>query len=61
VLQTTFVSYARDDSDAATKLVSDLRIDDCRPSRLKLNDLQWVDMFPDWNEGLSRLLRSIGV
>ncbi|HBH72377.1 MAG TPA: hypothetical protein DDY43_02825 [Synechococcales bacterium UBA10510] len=37
------------------------RLDDCKPSHQKLRDLNWVDLFPDWNGGLSKILKAIGV
>jgi hypothetical protein len=33
-----------------------VRLDDCAPSHLRLNDLNWVDMFPSWQEGIQKLL-----
>jgi len=33
-----------------------VRLDDCAPSHLRLNDLNWVDLFPSWQEGIQKLL-----
>jgi len=38
-----------------------VRLDDCKPSHEKLRDLHWADMFPKWEDGLARILRSMGV
>lgn len=35
------------------------RIDDCKPLEERLGDLHWVDMFPDYDDGLSRILTTI--
>ncbi len=35
------------------------RLDDCRPRHRLLNELQWVDLFPDWGTGLQKLLLAI--
>ena len=32
------------------------RIDDCEPKHPELHDLQWVDLFPSWDDGLKRIL-----
>ena len=32
-----------------------LRLDDCEVPRHIANKTQWVDMFPDWNDGFDRL------
>jgi hypothetical protein len=32
-----------------------LRLDDCRPDHDRLNDLQWVDLFPAWEEGIRKI------
>ncbi len=36
-----------------------VHLDDCRPSDIKLQDLQWIDMFPKWKEGLAQILATI--
>ncbi len=35
-----------------------LRLDDCTPSHEKLFELQWVDMFPTWDEGMRILSKA---
>jgi TIR domain-containing protein len=35
------------------------RLDDCRTSDYRLDELHWVDMFPNWEEGLAKILRAI--
>lgn len=37
------------------------RIDECTPSDERLKDLQWVDMFPSWSDGIEKVLRAIGI
>ena len=32
-----------------------VRLDDCRPQHLRLSDLQWLDLFPSWEEGVRKL------
>lgn len=34
-----------------------VRIEDCTPSHLRLNDIHWVDLFPSYGEGFTKLLR----
>lgn len=34
-----------------------VRIDNCKPHDSKLMDLQWVDLFPSYEEGLNKILR----
>lgn len=36
------------------------RLDDCEPSHQKLRDLNWVDLFPDWDGGLAKILKAVG-
>lgn len=38
-----------------------VRLDDCEPSHRRLMDLHRMDLFPDWEVGLTRLLRALGV
>lgn len=38
-----------------------VRLDDCSPSHERLRDLQWVDMFPSWDDGVEKILRAIRV
>lgn len=35
------------------------RLDDCQPKHPELLDLQWVDLFPDWDAGLEQILKVI--
>ena len=39
--------------------VTPVRLDDCRPSQLILNDLNWVDLFPSWAEGVQKIVRAV--
>ncbi|MCP4110944.1 MAG: toll/interleukin-1 receptor domain-containing protein [Desulfobacteraceae bacterium] len=36
-----------------------VRIDDCKPSHEKLDEIHWVDIFPDWKVGLRKILNTI--
>lgn len=38
-----------------------VRLDDCRITYDKLKDRHYVDMFPDWDNGLEQILRSVGI
>ncbi len=33
------------------------RIDECRPRHTQLTDLNWVDLFPSYDDGFSRIMR----
>lgn len=37
-----------------------VRLDDCEPPHSRLLDLHTVDLFPDWDAGVTRLLRALG-
>jgi hypothetical protein len=37
------------------------RLDACEAPHERLNDLHWVDLFPDWKRGKDKLLRFFGV
>lgn len=37
-----------------------VRLDACTPSHPRLNDLQWVDLFPGQQDGIDKLLRFFG-
>jgi hypothetical protein len=37
------------------------RLEKCKPVYEQLHDIQWVDMFPSWDNGLKRILRTIGI
>jgi len=34
------------------------RLDDCRPKHPELNELQWVDLFPDWKSGCDLIIQA---
>jgi hypothetical protein len=60
-----FQSELRYAMDCAARLPLDqtffipLRLDNCRvPSRIT-NSIQYVDLFPDWDQGVRRLIRSL--
>lgn len=36
-----------------------VRLDQCEPRHRQLRDLNWVDMFPDWDNGLEEILASL--
>jgi hypothetical protein len=36
-----------------------VRLDDCTPSHTRLNDLHWADMFPNWEDGLTKIVSAI--
>jgi len=36
-----------------------VRIDNCNPSHDVLNELHWVDLFPDWDSGIEKINKSI--
>jgi hypothetical protein len=36
-----------------------VRLDECEPSHARLNDLQWTDMFPNWEDGIRKIVSSI--
>ena len=36
-----------------------VRIEECEPTSIKLHELNWVDMFPDWNDGFQRIMETI--
>ncbi len=38
-----------------------VRLDESKPTNEKLYSLQWVDMFPSWEDGLARILSAIKV
>ena len=37
------------------------RLGDCQPAHPELRDLQWVDLFPNWDVGLGKILTVLGV
>lgn len=38
-----------------------VRLDDCQPTNGNLKDLHWIDLFPNWNAGVSQLLQALNV
>lgn len=36
------------------------RLDDCNPNHASLHDLHWIDLFPDWEEGIRNLFKALG-
>jgi hypothetical protein len=36
-----------------------VRLDDCKPTHERLNGVTWVDLFPQWRPGLSKLRRRL--
>jgi TIR domain-containing protein len=36
-----------------------VRVEPCAPKHRELNELQYVDMFPDWEEGLAKIRKAI--
>jgi hypothetical protein len=36
------------------------RLDNCKIFHPRLNQLQWVDMFPDWNTTVRRIIQAMG-
>jgi hypothetical protein len=37
------------------------RLDDCEIPYERFNEIERVDLFPDWDEGVKRLLRTLGM
>jgi TIR domain-containing protein/uncharacterized protein DUF4062 len=44
--------------ESAVSLIP-VRIQDCNPAEERLLELQWVDMFPDWENGVSQIVKAI--
>lgn len=38
-----------------------VRLNECKPSHDELSDLNWLDLFPDWNKGFYKLLQALGI
>ena len=36
-----------------------VRLDDCKPLDEELQNIHWIDMFPDWRNGFVRILKAI--
>ena len=37
------------------------RLDNCEPSHKALQNIQWVDLFPEWNGGLRKVFRAMNL
>ena len=57
---TTALEILQEFPDNETFIVP-ARLDDCRPSHKLLNELQWINLYPDWNKGLFEILRAVGL
>ena len=56
--------YAIDNYDQFPELeiyIIPVRLDNCDIPIEKLEDIQYVDLFPDWNLGVKQIIESIGV
>jgi len=38
-----------------------IRLDECKPKDAKLQDIHWADLFPDYQRGFNKVLRSLGI
>ena len=38
-----------------------IRLNECNPTHSELSDLNWLDLFPDWDKGIYKLLQAIGL
>ena len=36
-----------------------VRLDDCNPTGKELQDLHWIDIFNDWDQGLEKIIKTI--
>jgi len=36
-----------------------IRLDNCLPSHDKINDIHWIDMYPNWREGIHKIFIAI--
>lgn len=43
----------------STRYLIPVRLDDCEMPRDELGEINWVDVFPDFNAGVSRIIRAI--
>ena len=41
------------------KRKDEARLDDCEIPYERLEDIQYVDLFPDWNRGLNQILQAM--
>jgi hypothetical protein len=48
-----------DEFPSADIFVIPARLDACSPRHPKLKDLQWVDLYHDWDHGVARILKTI--
>jgi hypothetical protein len=48
-----------DEYPASSIFIIPARLDNCAPSDVRLGDLHWVDMFPNWSDGLARIIKTI--
>jgi hypothetical protein len=37
------------------------RLDECFPSHERLHDIQWADLFPSWDDGISKILLAMQI
>lgn len=48
-----------DEFPSADIFVIPARLEECTPGHSKLKDLNWVDLFPDWDRGVAKILKVI--
>jgi hypothetical protein len=48
-----------DEYPSSAIFIIPVRLDNCVPSDDRLGDLHWVDMFPNWSDGLARIIKTI--
>jgi len=48
-----------DEYPSSAIFIIPVRLDNCAPSDDRLGDLHWVDMFPNWSDGLARIIKTI--
>jgi TIR domain len=36
------------------------RLQSCQPDHVRLKDLQWVDLFPSWKDGVDKIVAAVG-
>lgn len=49
----------RDEFPESNNFLIPVRLEECEPSHSKISKYQWVDMFPKWDEGISRIVGAI--
>jgi hypothetical protein len=52
--------HTRINPESAVYLIS-VRLDDCPLAYQRLEKIQYVDMFPDWNGGLEKIMRTMEI